>query len=144
MQSEKTVQMRAFLRRSKFVRAGITLRSTFRAWKQLKTNEKNFGHRLTVLMEGIRNVNTQSAFDMIKRYAAERTTRGGKNRDKGIAKMQRCLGNFSEFRLRAYFNKMCSWRDRCRAREAKMRAALKNMSVAHIRSAFENWKNKAH
>ena len=58
MQTEKTLQMRGFLRRSKFVKSAASLRRTFNGWRQLKNNEKNFGHRLTALLEGIRNVNT--------------------------------------------------------------------------------------
>ena len=79
--------MRGFLRRSKFVKSAASLRRTFNGWRQLKNNEKNFGHRLTALLEGIRNVNTQQAFDMIKRYAAERHVRGGKNKDKSLVKV---------------------------------------------------------
>ena len=136
--------MRGFLRRSKFVKSKASLRRTFNAWRRLKNNEKNFGHRLTALLEGIRNVNTQQAFDMIKRYAAERYIRGGKNKDKSLAKVQRCLMNQAEFSLRAYFNKLRQWRDRCNTRDTRVNTALRNMQVGYLRSAFLRWKDKAH
>ena len=39
---------------------------------------------------------------------------------------------------------MRQWRDRCNARETKMKVALANMSNARIRSYYIHWKNQAH
>ena len=55
--------------------------------------DKSMGYRVTILMEGIRNVNTQSAFDMIKRYAAEKYRRDDKHKGIAMGKFERCLAN---------------------------------------------------
>ena len=104
---QKTHQMRAFLKRSSCLRAAITVKSVFSAWRVQKCMDKNLGHRLTALLEGIRNVNTQQAFDMIKRYAIERKSLNGQHRSKSLAKVQKCLSTYTEFKLRAAFIK---WR----------------------------------
>ena len=57
--------------------------------------------------------------------------------------MVRACKNFAEGKLRAYFMKMRQWRDRCNARDKKMKTALCNMSNARTRSAFLTWKDKA-
>lgn len=135
--------MRAFLKRSKLANSMVTLKSLFKAWKGRKNMDKNFGHRLTVLLQGIRNVNTRQSFDLIKRYALIKQMRGNKHRSAAMKKVQRCLANHSEFKLRAYFDKMLQWRDRCRTRDARMRAALNNVSTARLRCAFLKWKHKS-
>ena len=55
----------------------------------------------------------------------------------------RACENYTETKLRAYFNKMRQWRDRCNTRDVKMRTAMCNMSNARTRSAFMTWKDKA-
>lgn len=95
-------------------------------------------------MESLRNISCQSAFDLIKRYAAERHNLKGEHKSRGQAKLIRAFENFNETKIRAYFNKMRQWKDRCNRRNTQMRTALKNMSVQHIRSAFLTWKDKAH
>lgn len=95
-------------------------------------------------MENLRNLRLQSAFDLIKRYAAETFSKNGENKKKGQDVMVRFFMGFNETKLRAYFYKMRQWKDRCNVREEKMRTALLNMKNASFRSYFLNWKSKAH
>jgi len=93
-------------------------------------------------VEALRNVARQSTFDLIKRYAAERHSLQGEHKARGRVKLIRAVENFNETKLRAYFNKMRQWRDRCNTRDKQLRTALANMSVSHLRSCFFNWKDK--
>ena len=53
----------------------------------------------------------------------------------------RACENYTEGKLRSYFNKMRQWRDRCNTRETKMKVALSNMKNARIRSYYLQWKD---
>lgn len=143
MRSEKTKQMRAFLKRGKFVKKQMNLRSAYLAWKQENRNERAMSNKVHAVMENLRNLSCQSGFDMIKRYALEKHSQRGNNKVKAHAMMVRACNNFAEGKLRAYFMKMRQWRDRCNARDVKMKTALCNMSNARTRSAFLTWKDKA-
>ena len=144
MRMQKTHQMQAFMKRADFIKRAITIKACFNAWSKRKTRDKSMAGRVTALMEGLRNVNSQQAFDMIRRYASEKGKRQIKHKNKALAKMERCLENTIEFRLRYFINKWRQFKDRCVTRESKMRKAVNHMDNAHLRSAFENWKNKAH
>lgn len=141
MRAEKTKQMRAFLKRGKFVKRQCNLRSAFLAWKQENRIERALTNKIHAIMENLRNLSCQSAFDMIKRYALERHTRNGRKKLTGRQVLIRACENYTEGKLRMYFNKMRQWRDRCNARETKMRVALSNMSNNRIRSYYLHWKN---
>ena len=95
-------------------------------------------------MASLQNFNQQSAFDLIKRYAAEKNSRNGRKKEGGKALMIRAFANYNETKLRAYFNKMRQWRDKCVTREVKMRTAFSHLSSSSLRSYFLNWKDKAH
>ena len=144
MRMQKTHQMQAFMKRADFIKRAITIKACFNAWSKRKTRDKSMAGRVTALMEGLRNVNSQQAFDMIRRYASEKGKRQIKHKNKALAKMERCLENTIEFRLKYFINKWRQFKDRCVTRESKMRKAVNHMDNAHLRSAFENWKNKAH
>ena len=78
-------------------------------------------------MENLRNLSCQSGFDMIKRYALEKHSRGEQNKVKSWAIIKRSIENYNEGKLRAYFNKMLQNKDLCNARDMKMKTALCNM-----------------
>ena len=78
-------------------------------------------------MEGLRNLNRQHAFDLIKRYASETHRRALKHKGISMEKIKRCFSNNLEFKLRINFNKMRQWHDRCVTRDNKIRIALRNM-----------------
>lgn len=104
--TEKTQQMRAFLKRGKFVKRQANLRSCFQAWRTENRNQTNLTNKLHAALENLRNLSCQGAFDLIKRWAAEKHSRNGHNKEKGRNVLIRGLENFNETKLRAYFNKM--------------------------------------
>ena len=144
MRCEKTKQMRSFFKRGKFVKKQMNLKSCFLAMKNENRNERRFTNRIYAIMENMRNLNTQSAFDLIKRYAAEKASRNGQNKLKAKDIMIRACENYNECKVRVAFNKMRQNVTRCNTAEIKMRTALNNMKNARIRSYFFNWKDKAH
>ena len=75
--------MRAFLKRGKFIKKNLNMKSAFTAWRQENKIERAFTNKIHTFMENVRNLNCQSAFDLIKRYATEKNTRNGKNKTKG-------------------------------------------------------------
>ena len=106
MRAQITVKMRNFFRKGKFVKKQMNLKSCFGAWKRENANERNFSNKIRAFMESMQNINEQMAFDLIKRYAQERHTRKGKNKQKAQAVLVRAFSGFNEFKLRSYFNKM--------------------------------------
>ena len=80
---------------------------------------------------------------MIKRYAAEKNSLNGENKSKAEKALIRCFSNYNEGKLRAYFNKMRQWRDKCLTRDRKMKTALCSLQVKGFRSYFLKWKDEA-
>ena len=119
------------------------MRQAFLAWKQEQKNQHVLGTRLVGMMESLRNLSTQSAFDLIKRYAAESHSRKGEHKVKGRARLIRAFANFFETKERSAFNKWRQWRDKCRTRDKKMKAVIQNIATSRFRSYFLTWKDKA-
>ena len=58
------------------------MRTVFNAWRQENKIERDLASKVNAVMVNVINLNCQSAFDLIKRYAVERNTRKGKNKGK--------------------------------------------------------------
>ena len=54
----------------------------------------------------MRNLRLQQAFDLIKRYAAEKFSKGNEHKSQAEKALIRCFMNYNEGKLRVGFNKM--------------------------------------
>lgn len=99
--------MRNFIKRAKYLKKQLTLKSAVQAWRQENRAERGFTNRVVAFGDSVKQLNLKQAFDLIKRYSLEKThlQKDNKLRSREVL-INACKGYF-ETKLRASFNK---WR----------------------------------
>ena len=102
--TETTHRWRHLLDKGKHVKRQINVRTVFQAWKREYMVDRAVAHKTANIVQNLRNLQTQKAFDMIRGYAYTKNHSNINKKLNGKQKMINAFQKYTENQQRLYFN----------------------------------------